>query len=127
MPRFRRSIIPATERAKQYARELRNNSTFSEVLLWKHLKGKQMCGYDFHRQKPIFNYIVDFFAPDLMLVVEVDGSSHRGKEAYDVRRQKEIERLGICFLRFAERNVQHDLEVVLQEIREWIEERNRID
>ena len=45
---------------KERARYLRKNSTKSEIKLWKYLKGKQMLGYDFHRQKPIGNYIVDF-------------------------------------------------------------------
>ncbi len=119
----RRPIIPATERAKRHARELRNHSTFAEIALWKHLKGKQMCGYDFHRQKPIFNYIVDFFAPDLMLVIEIDGSSHRGKERYDALRQHEIERLGIHFLRFSDSDVRFRTEEVLEGIREWIEKK----
>jgi hypothetical protein len=46
---------------KDYARHLRNNSTNAEIKLWMQLKGKQMHGYDFHRQKPIENYIADFF------------------------------------------------------------------
>ncbi len=46
---------------KKFARALRNNSTETEIYLWLKLKGKQMYGYDFHRQKPIDNFIVDFF------------------------------------------------------------------
>jgi very-short-patch-repair endonuclease len=46
---------------KKFANQLRNNSTETEIYLWLKLKGKQMYGYDFHRQKPIDNYIVDFF------------------------------------------------------------------
>lgn len=46
---------------KPLARQLRNNSTKAEIRLWGYLKGKQMHGYDFHRQKPIDNYIADFF------------------------------------------------------------------
>ena len=67
---------------KNLARTLRNNSTLSEVLLWNHLKGKQMKGYDFHRQKPLDNYIVDFFCPKLRLIIEIDGESHlfKGKD-----------------------------------------------
>ena len=57
----RRQIIPYNPKLKEIARQLRNNSTLSEVLLWLELKGKKMRGYDFHRQKPIDNYIVDFF------------------------------------------------------------------
>jgi very-short-patch-repair endonuclease len=47
--------------------------TLSEVLLWNELKSKQVLGYDFDRQRPIDNYIVDFYCKDLQLVIEIDG------------------------------------------------------
>ena len=47
------------------ARELRNDSTKAEIKLWQHLKGGQMLGCDFHRQKPIGNYILDFYCARL--------------------------------------------------------------
>ncbi len=58
---------------KALARELRKNSTLSEVLLWNHLKGGQMKGYQFMRQKPIDDYIVDFYCSKLTLIIEIDG------------------------------------------------------
>ena len=57
----RRKIIPYNPKLKETARKLRNNSTLSEVILWNRLKRKQMKDYQFFRQKPIDNYIVDFF------------------------------------------------------------------
>jgi very-short-patch-repair endonuclease len=54
--------------------------TLSEILLWQQIKGKQLFGYDFHRQKPIDEYVVDFYCPRLKLVLEIDGDSHEGKE-----------------------------------------------
>ena len=95
-----RKIIPYNPKLKQLARNLRNNSTLSEVLLWQHLKGKKMKGYDFHRQKPVGNYIVDFFCNKLMLAIEIDGMSHDEKINEDEERQKRIESFGISFLRF---------------------------
>ena len=65
---------------KRVARMLRKNSTLSEVLLWNELKGKKLMGIDFHRQKPIGNYIVDFFSPELRLVIEIDGITHAYKQ-----------------------------------------------
>ena len=62
---------------KLLARQLRNNSTKSEITLWQYLKGKNMCGCDFIRQKPIDNYIVDFFCYELRLAIELDGFSHQ--------------------------------------------------
>ena len=122
---MRRKIIPYNPKLKQLARNLRNKSTLSEVLLWRHLKGKQMRGYAFHRQKPIDNYIIDFFCPKLMLALEIDGISHdgKGKNIYDKERQRRLENLGIKFLRFKDADVKNNIEGVLIKIEEWIDKR----
>ena len=72
----RKNILSYNPILKDLARDLRNNSTLSEVLLWKYLKGGQMLGYDFDRQKPVDNFIVDFFCNELMLAIEIDGETH---------------------------------------------------
>ena len=118
----RRKIIPYNPKLKEYARKLRNNSTFNEILLWDYLKGKRMCGYDFDRQRPIDNYIVDFYCKDLMLVIEIDGESHYGKENKDEVRDKRLNQLGVTVLRFDDLDVRYDLEKVLEKIEEWIKE-----
>jgi very-short-patch-repair endonuclease len=94
--------------------------TLAEVLLWNELKRKQMLGHDFHRQKPIDAYVVDFFCLKLLLAIEIDGVSHEGKQEEDSKRQKEIEQYGISFLRFSDNEVKQNLDGVLQCIREWI-------
>ncbi len=96
--------------------------TLSEVLLWNELKQKKMQGYDFDRQRPIDNYIVDFYCKDLMLAIEIDGSSHDGEEAqiYDQKRQKRLEHLGVRFLRFDDLAVKKDMNNVLRAIEGWI-------
>ena len=96
--------------------------TFAEVLLWNELKQKKVCGYDFDRQRPIHNYIVDFYCKDLMLAIEVDGISHYSEGAFesDRIRQSEIEDLGVSFLRFDDEEVRHDMENVLRSIEGWI-------
>ncbi len=106
---------------KQLARNLRNNSTLSEVLLWNQLKGRKMKGYQFNRQRPILDFIVDFFCPKLNLVIEIDGWSHIGKEQNDKKRQEKIEYLGITFLRFDDHDVKTNMDGVYQIIMEWIE------
>ena len=107
---------------KKLSRQLRNNSTLSEVLLWNELKAKKMYGYQFMRQKPIFNYIVDFFCSKLELVIEIDGDSHHHDEAFktDLHRQREIEKLGIHFLRFDDLDVKHNINNVLRTIENLI-------
>jgi len=98
---------------KQKARELRNNSTLSEILLWNKLKNKQMHGFQFMRQKPIGNYIVDFFCAKLKLIIEIDGISHLGKENYDEERQKNLESLGLLIIRFSDLEVKTNMQGVL--------------
>ena len=62
---------------KVYAKENRQNMSKSEASLWKYvLSNSVMMGYKFQRQRPILNYIADFFCKELMLVIEVDGMSH---------------------------------------------------
>ena len=113
-------IIPYKHNLVEKARQLRNNATFSERLLWKHLKGKQIAGYDFDRQKPINKYIVDFFCKELMLVIEVDGITHNDKMDYDFKRQNDLERFGLKVLRFNALDVVQNTQSVLDEIYCWI-------
>ena len=117
-----RKIIPYNNKLKPLARKLRNDSTLSEVLLWNYLKGRQMKNYDFHRQKPLLNFIVDFFCHELMLVIEIDGESHNDKYEEDIFRQKELEGIGLQFLRFDDIEVKKNMDNVLRTIDGWIEE-----
>jgi very-short-patch-repair endonuclease len=84
------------------------------------LKNKQMLSYDFHRQKPLDEYVVDFFCNELMLAIEIDGLSHHNSEEYDSERQRKLETLGIRFLRFEDDEVFYNIEKVLKTIEEWI-------
>ena len=80
-----------------------------------------MRGYSFNRQKPIHQYIVDFYSKELDLVIEIDGISHDSKVEKDVKRQKKIESYGLTVLRFNDRDVKNDLQNVLFAIEGWIE------
>ena len=79
-----------------------------------------MMGYDFHRQKPLDRFIVDFFCHELMLAIEIDGDSHDLKEAEDLYRQKRLEAIGIRFLRFDDWEVKKNIKKVLKTIEKWI-------
>jgi very-short-patch-repair endonuclease len=109
---------------KEYARHLRNNSTNAEIKLWMQLKGKQMHGYDFHRQKPIGNYIADFFCNKLRLVIEIDGSTHDFDEVQQKDRNKQdfLNKLGITVLRFTNKEVMTSVFQVVQTIEDYISE-----
>jgi len=113
-------IVHYNKRLKKHARELRKNSTFSEVLLWQQLKKKLMMGHDFHRQKPIDEYIVDFFCPELKLIIEINGISHMENPGKDGVRQSKLESLGFHFLCFEDAEVKQNMEGILIAIEEWI-------
>ena len=117
----KRIIIPYNPKLKQLARNLRNHSTLSEVLLWQQLKGNKLKGYDFHRQKPIDNYIIDFYCNELSLGIEIDGSTHTEKLEADEIRQRRLESLGIHILRFTDVAVKKGLQDVIITIGGWIE------
>jgi very-short-patch-repair endonuclease len=87
---------------KSKARLLRKNMTDSERKLWSQLRDKQLLGVQFYRQKPIGNYIVDFFAPKAKLVIEVDGSQHKeNRQAEkDETRDGFLTGAGLMVLRF---------------------------
>ena len=105
---MKNKIIPYNPKLKEYARELRKNSTLSEVLLWKNIKNKAL-GVQFHRQVPMLEYIVDFYCHELMLAIEIDGDSHLYKYEYDIKRQGDLEQQGVVFLRFSDLDVKQNM------------------
>jgi len=113
--------ITYNPKLKQLSRNLRNHSTLSEVLLWVRLKSRQRLGFQFSRQKPIGNYIADFYCSKLKLVIEIDGESHYGNEKKDKTRQAFLESLGLTVLRFDDDQVKKDMDGVLTVIDKWIE------
>jgi len=103
---------------KNKARELRKNLTDSERALWSYLRTKQLLGVQFYRQKPIGEYIVDFYAPRVRLVVEVDGSQHLQREhsQQDRRRDAYLASFGLKVLRFHSSEVLQESATVLEVI-----------
>lgn len=106
---------------KTHARELRKQGVLSEVLLWEHLKGRKIRGYQFMRQKHVGDYIVDFYCSKLKLVIEIDGESHDGRFPYDMERQRVLESVGLTVLRFHDSDVKKDTGNVLMAIEGWVE------
>ena len=125
-------FIPYNRTLKEFSRELRSHSTLSEILLWQKLRASQFRGYAFNRQKPLGNYIVDFYCRKTNLVIEVDGGSHDYEEAVveDRKRQQILEELGVSFLRFSDWEVKNAMSFVLGEIGYFLddfEERNGLE
>lgn len=116
-------IIPYNPKLKAFARELRKNSTLSEILLWNQIKRKAL-GVEFHRQVPMLNYIVDFYSHEIMLAIEIEGNSHDNKEQYDNKRQYELEQYGVTFLRITDKDIKQQMFSVLLVMRDKIEALN---
>ena len=110
---------------KGRARALHKSITESETALWSRLRGKQLLNIQFYRQRPIGQYIVDFFAPRARLVVEVDGSQHMEKNHLqrDKNRDQYLTGLGVKVLRFDSRVVLTETDAVMEVIYRTITER----
>jgi very-short-patch-repair endonuclease len=101
----------------KFARELRNNSTDTECLLWRHLRNSQLEGVKFRRQQQIEAYIVDFVSFDKRVVIELDGGQHAVNEDYDKQRDACLRANGFAVLRFWNNDVIKNTEGVLEVIR----------
>jgi very-short-patch-repair endonuclease len=109
------------KKSKLFARDLRNNSTTSEIILWTELlRAKKMMGYSFRRQRPIGIFVADFMCKELGLIIEADGISHEGREEYDKFRDKALLEMGFTTLRFSDDVIINDLDYVDDVIRSWI-------
>ncbi|WP_291372497.1 endonuclease domain-containing protein [Acinetobacter sp. UBA6720] len=109
---------PYNKNLKQASRDLRNNMTDAEQLLWQRLRRKQILGLQFYRQKPILNFIVDFYCPSVSLVIECDGGQHytvEGLEA-DRARDQALAQLGLNVLRLDNGQVLGEIDVVVEQI-----------
>ena len=103
---------------KEYSKTLRKNMTDAERLIWSKLKSSQLKGYQFNRQKPIGNYIVDFYCVKANLVIEIDGGQHyteEGKEK-DIIRDKYMAGRGLRVLRFSDSDVLKNIDGVIEAI-----------
>ena len=115
-------MLPYNQNLKQLSRQLRENMTDAERRLWAKIRMKQLKGCQFYRQKPIGDYIVDFFCPKAKLVIEIDGSHHLVGETieYDRIRDDYLSSLGLRVLRFTNADVLTNIEGVLEKIMEEI-------
>jgi very-short-patch-repair endonuclease len=111
--------MPTHEEIIKRARDLRGNMTIAELKLWAEIKGKQLNSVKFRRQHLIPPYIVDFYAPQLKLVVEVDGDTHDEQKEYDSRRDNFLNNKGYDVLRFTNDAIYQDLEGVLEILRDY--------
>jgi very-short-patch-repair endonuclease len=102
---------------KDLRRKLRKTMTKAEVILWQILRNKQI-GFKFRRQYGIGPYIVDFYCPQLKLVIELDGDVHAilKQRRKDSLRQKFLEDYGCYVKRYWNIDVLTDIDSVVDEI-----------
>ncbi len=111
-------MLSYNKNLKKYSRALRRNMTDAERLLWSKLRGKQLNGLQFNSQKPVGNYIVDFYCLRAKLVIEVDGSQHYsndGKRKDKIRDEYMVQH-GLRVLRFSDRDVLKNIGGVVEMI-----------
>ena len=101
---------------KSLAKKLRQQSTDTEQLLWKHLRAHRMAGYKFKRQVVIEPYIVDFACLEARLIVEADGGQHLEQVENDLKRSISLESLGYKVIRFWNHEILNDIHSVLERI-----------
>ena len=116
-------MLPYNENLKQLPRQLRENMTDAERHLWAKIRMKQLKGYQFYRQKPTGDYIVDFFCPRAKLVIELDGSHHLVGEKieHDRIRVEHLSSLGLRVMRFTNTDVLTHINGVIESIIENME------
>lgn len=112
---------------KQRSRRLRRDMSDAEQRLWSGLRRKQILGVQFYRQRPIGDYIVDFYAPRARLVIEVDGGQHFDDPhmIYDEARDAFLKQLGLEVLRFDNLQVLNEVGAVLEVVFDMVERRKK--
>lgn len=116
------SMLPFNKKLKPLARNLRNNMTDAEKLIWSKIRKKQICDAQFYRQKNIGNYIADFYCPKEKLIVEIDGSQHYERDGMKKDREREdyLQELGLNVLCFSDIDVLKNINGVLERIHEHL-------
>lgn len=98
------------------ARQLRQQQTSAEQMLWECLRARRLYGAKFRRQHNIGQFIADFYCHEALLVIELDGPIHQNKTEQDAERDAWMQACGLKVLRFTNERIVDDLESVLTEI-----------
>ncbi len=92
--------------------------TEAERKIWTKVRRKQLKEFQFFRQKPIGNYIVDFYCPKARLIIEIDGGQHyeTHNKISDRKRDLEFKNLGFKVIRFTNLDILRNINGVMEEI-----------
>jgi very-short-patch-repair endonuclease len=113
----------ANTKLHEFARQMRHHETECERLLWEKLNKKQLNGYRFRRQHPILYFVADFYCHKAKLIVEVDGGIHQlpNQYEYDKGRDFELSQFGLTVLRFTNRQILEEIDLVTNQIESFIQ------
>ena len=114
-------MLPYNRKLKNRSQELRNTSTPQENKLWYEFLREHPCS--FARQKPVGNYIVDFYCSSKKLVIEIDGSQHYTDDGlkHDQIRTELLESFGLHVLRFSNSEINTSFREVCESIQNYID------
>lgn len=103
---------------KDRRKELRNDATEAEKILWDNLKHSKLGGFKFVRQYSVGPYILDFYCPKLRLAIELDGRQHDEMEAflYDKDREDYLNTVYIKTIRFWNKEIMDNIKGSLNKI-----------
>ena len=116
------------KKLQPFANKLRKDMTKAEACLWKYaLRSGKLSYWQFRRQRPVLNYIVDFICKDLLLAIEVDGYTHEWEETInkDQKKDKDLKDIGFKVLRFNDEEVLNDMDNVIRTLEYWVKIRRK--
>ena len=126
MPETKKIFLPFRKDLKEKARDNRRNMNRPEAKLWYEiLSNRKFLGYRFLRQKPVSDYIVDFYCSELKLGIEIDGESHNEQKEYDKSRTLNLKRIGIKLIRYSNSDIMCNLEGVYLDLEKEVKGRER--
>jgi very-short-patch-repair endonuclease len=114
---FYKGVSHTTFTAKR-AKELRQEQTYAEKVLWQKLRAHRFHDFKFRRQVPVGPYIVDFLCNEARLIIEIDGDTHwePGAQEHDSKRDEFLASQGFCIARLKNREILKSLETVMHQI-----------
>ena len=110
---------------KKYSQQNRKHQTEAEWKFWNLVLKKDMTWYRFLRQKPIWNYILDFYCDKLKLWIEIDDKSHDWKWEADEKRTEYLNNLWIKIIRYTNEDINYRLDGVILDLEDKLNERNK--